>query len=117
MFFANGNIGGIGLKNGTVLFTSDGGRTWARSLAPSGKAVTAIWMDASGRGFLATDNNNVAAPGVALSYADFDQGQYEPVQTAALEIRDISGQSRRLWAVGKVVGPAPNDVVLLIQPE
>ena len=118
MFFASDLLGGIGLNSGTLLFTADGGRNWsATSGSPNGKGVTAIWMDRGGNGFFATQNNNPASPGLALTQADFRNGIYIPAQTAAVEFHEIVALSSRLLAVGTVKGMIPNDAVIMIDPE
>ena len=117
MFFANGDVGAIGLDNGLLLFTTDGGKTWEQSNTPNGKGVTALWMDDSGKGFFATENSNRASPGLALSQADFRRKSYLPARTAAVEFHEIGASPHRIVAVGSVRSGIPNDAVLVIEPK
>ncbi len=52
MYFATSWKGWLGLAGGKVLFTPDGGRTWEWRNLPTDQAVTAIWMDQVGHGFV-----------------------------------------------------------------
>lgn len=115
LFFATSFVGAIGLEDGRVLLTHDGGRTWkSRELAKE-RPVTALWFDGFGNGFSATENSNPVSPGTALLTTDDGGETWRPFYRGHVQFNAIAGQNHnRLWAVGKGGGAIPNDAVMLI---
>ena len=63
MHFATSWRGWLGFQNGKILFTPDGGRTWEWRNLPTDQAVTAMWIDQMGRGFVGVQNGPVWSGG------------------------------------------------------
>ncbi|VVM08214.1 hypothetical protein MAMC_02017 [Methylacidimicrobium cyclopophantes] len=115
IFFATSLCGWIGLDDGSLLATSDGGESWEKLPFPERRAIRALWFDSLGRGYAAVENSNLGRLGPAL-LATLDGGRsWQTVLSGAKNINALfSLGPDRLWAVGSVPGFAPNDLVVFL---
>ena len=125
-FFATSLKGWIGMPDGGVLYTADGGKTWERRDLPNKEqSVTALWFDHQNpeHGFAGVSNGFVQAQGsprmgTAL-YETFDGGRnWITSLQGQKQVNAIFGlDSRRVWAVGDIPGFAANDLVAILAPD
>jgi photosystem II stability/assembly factor-like uncharacterized protein len=121
LFLATSHIGWIGMLQGVVLATEDGGTTWQRRDLPASQDVTALWFDQLGRGFAAVENGFVQEQGIprngAALYETGDGGRHWiRVLSGKKELNAIFGLGPgRVWAVGDVPGFAKNDLVAILK--
>jgi len=121
IFFSDSRTGWLGLPEGRILYTSDGGENWSRRDLPPSAFVTALRFDRLERGFAAVWNGfdlqrGRPRNGVAL-YATEDGGRsWLPALAGQKQINAIFGRGPgRVWAVGDVPGFVPNDLVAILQ--
>ncbi len=115
LYFSTSYVGAIGLDNGRVALTRDGGRTWESRVVAAGRPITALWLDGYGKGFAALENGNIDNPGTALLTSDNGGRDWHPIYRGRVQFNAISGHdANRLWAVGKVIDVIPNDAVMFI---
>lgn len=115
LYFATSFVGAIGLDDGRVVLTRDGGRTWESRVVEAGRAITALWLNSFGQGFAAIENSNLDNPGTALLITHNGGATWSPMYRGRVQFNAIAGQNAdRLWAVGKVSDVVPNDAVMLI---
>ncbi|MFH1920747.1 MAG: YCF48-related protein [Planctomycetota bacterium] len=120
-FFATSRTGWIGMSAGQILFTTDGGKTWAHRDVHTDQGVTALWFDQRGRGFAAVANGfvqdqGVPRMGVALYHTPDTGRTWAPVLTGKRHVDALFGRGpRQVWAVGDVPGFVKNDVVAILQ--
>jgi len=122
LFYATSRMGWIGLPQGRVLFTEDGGRTWEhRDLPGSNRQVTALWFDQLGRGFAASWNDflhdqGTPRMGVTLYETAGRGNTWTPALSGKKHVNAIFGRGpKSVWAVGNVPGFVPNDLVSIFR--
>ncbi|MBM4048126.1 MAG: hypothetical protein FJ279_23740, partial [Planctomycetes bacterium] len=115
LHFATSEMGWLGLTDGGVLFTADGGATWERRSLPTDQAVTALWLDQFGRGYAGASNSDHHRRRETL-YETADGGKrWRAVLGGAKHVSALFGFGPgRLWAVGDVPGYVPNDLVAIL---
>lgn len=101
--------------NGQILRTRDGGVTWERQASPVQKWLTSVQFDASGRGWIAADNQ------LLMSEDDGESWKPVPVEGAQFLYR-LLPLKNSLWAVGRFgvlrqTGSRPEFQALSILPE
>lgn len=115
LFFASSFVGAIGLDDGRVLLTRDGGKSWKSHELAKQKRITALWLDGFGNGFAAIENSNTVSPGTALLTTGDGGTTWRQLYSGRVQFNAIAGQNAdRLWAVGQGSDEVPSDVVMLI---
>jgi len=116
LHFATSRMGWIGLSEGKILFTANGGDSWEWRNLPSDRAVSALWFDQLGRGFAAVQNTDFFRFREALFETRDGGRSWVPVLAGAKHVSALFGLGPgRLWAVGDVPGFVPNDLVVVQQ--
>lgn len=118
IFFATSEMGWIGMNDGQVLFTRDGGRTWRPRNLPTNQRAVTMWFDSWGRGFASVENSDHYHPAEAV-YETHDGGNtWAAVLGGNKQINGFCALgSGRLWAVGNTPTVLPNDLVAILQQE
>ena len=115
MYFATNQIGWIGLNNGKILFTRNGGKTWEQEHLPINRNIVAMWFNKEGHGFVSIENwiYNTANRAV---FETHDYGKSWAVVIKAVQINAFAGlKNGDLWAVGNTPSVVPQDVVAILQ--
>ncbi len=107
----------------SVLVTEDGGKTWARRYLPNEElTITALWLDPSDpqhalagvwNGFVGQNGGPRRGPALCET---LDGGEHWNIAVrGGVEFSAIAGlDSRRVWAVGDLIGFGSNDVVAIL---
>jgi photosystem II stability/assembly factor-like uncharacterized protein len=126
MHFATSCKGWLGFNSGRVLCTPDGGRAWNWRNLPTDQAVTAIWMDQTGHGFVGVQNGPVwngggRDPWVG-AYRDavfetHDDGQtWRPVLSGMRQVNQFCAvSSDQVWGAGLMPSNMSNDLIIIWQ--
>ncbi len=118
IYFSTSKTGWLGLNNGRLLYTEDGGQTWQERKLQSNRGVAAIWIDQLGRGFVAVNNSDINHI-VDAVYRTLDCGKtWQPVLRGYKQInRFFALGNGQFWAVGTMPTVVPNDVVAILKPD
>ena len=115
LFFVTSRTGWLGLRDGKVFFTADGGQNWEARPLPTKQRVSALWFDQLGRGFAAVNNTDFMHFQQTL-YESQDAGRtWTAVLGGAKHVSALFGRGpRRVWGVGDVPGFIQNDLVVIL---
>ncbi|HTU24152.1 MAG TPA: hypothetical protein VMF30_02065 [Pirellulales bacterium] len=124
MYFATSWKGWLGFKDGRILLTADGGRTWQwRNLPTHDQAVIALWMDQAGHGFASVANGpswgstNDAYVGAYRDavFETHDDGQsWTPVLSGYKQINAfVALDANHVWGAGYSPTNVPNDLIVI----
>lgn len=112
LHFATTQRGVVGLPDGGVAVTSDGGKTWRQQNLRSGHHVTALFMLPDGRIHAAVRNDDVDFPGPAIFYSPNLGRTWLQAVAGRMQVNVFIRNGGLLWGAGSVPGRVANDLLL-----
>lgn len=115
LFFATSWKGWIGLDQGKIVATEDGGETWKLYQLPTTRAITALWFDQLGRGYAAVQNNNYLQLAESMFKTEDGGKSWKMVLSGAKQINALFGLSyKKVWGAGSCPGlPTATDLIVI----
>jgi len=117
LFFVDSMKGWIGLSEGNIAYTEDGGKTWElRKIEGCNQDVVALWFDKIGRGFAAVGNWDINHLKDALYMTDDGGKTWRSVLSGQKQINSIFGFGPdKIWACGTQPSLIPNDLIVILK--
>ncbi|MDD4932598.1 MAG: YCF48-related protein [Methylacidiphilaceae bacterium] len=116
IFFATSRQGWIGLNDGVLLATADGGESWEKLPFPERRPIQALWFDSLGRGYAAPENSDMMRLETALLETPDGGRSWETVLSGSKNVNAFfSLGPDRIWAVGNVPGFMANDMIVFFE--